>query len=49
MLVLHGFWSAENGLCLWAEDSDRTVKSLWVPNWSSASCDLGVFVDQPAE
>jgi hypothetical protein len=27
MLVLHGFWSAENGLCLWAEDSDRTVKS----------------------
>src|SRR6266508_1977485 len=27
MLVLHGFWSAANGLCLWAEDSDRTVKS----------------------
>lgn len=27
MLVLHGFWSASNGLCLWAEDSDRTVKS----------------------
>jgi SNF2 family DNA or RNA helicase len=26
MLVLHGFWST-NGLCLWAEDSDRTVKS----------------------
>jgi SNF2 family DNA or RNA helicase len=27
MLVLHGFWSAANGLCLWAEDSDRPVKS----------------------
>lgn len=27
MLVLHGFWSAEDGLCLWAEDSARTVKS----------------------
>jgi SNF2 family DNA or RNA helicase len=27
MLVLHGFWSASNGLCLWAEDSDLTVKS----------------------
>jgi SNF2 family DNA or RNA helicase len=27
MLVLHGFWSASNGLCLWAEDSERTVKS----------------------
>lgn len=26
MLVLHGFWSSDN-LCLWAEDSDRTVKS----------------------
>jgi hypothetical protein len=22
---------------------------LWVPNWLSMSCDLGVFVDQPAE
>jgi hypothetical protein len=22
---------------------------LWVPNWSSASCDLGVFVYQPTE
>ena len=27
MLVLHGFWSASNGFSLWAEDSDRTVKS----------------------
>lgn len=26
MLVMHGFWSGD-GLCLWAEDSDRTVKS----------------------
>jgi hypothetical protein len=23
--------------------------TLWVPNWSSASCDLGVFVYQPTE
>ena len=27
MLVLHGFWSPERGLCLWAEDSERTVTS----------------------
>ena len=27
MLVLHGFWLAEPGLCLWAEDSERLVKS----------------------
>jgi SNF2 family DNA or RNA helicase len=27
MLVLHGFWSVSRGLCLWSEDSDRTVKS----------------------
>jgi SNF2 family DNA or RNA helicase len=27
MLVLHGFWSASNGLCLWAEDSALTVTS----------------------
>jgi len=27
MLVLHGFWSQDERLCLWAEDSDRTVKS----------------------
>ncbi len=27
MLVLHGFWSPDDGLCLWAEDSGRTVKS----------------------
>jgi hypothetical protein len=23
--------------------------SVWVPNWSSTSCDLGVFVYQPVE
>jgi SNF2 family DNA or RNA helicase len=28
MLVLHGFWSPDGGLGLWAEDSDRRVKSL---------------------
>ena len=27
MLVLHGFWAAHDGLCLWAEDSDRAVSS----------------------
>ncbi|MGH3401127.1 MAG: ATP-dependent helicase, partial [Streptosporangiaceae bacterium] len=27
MLVLNGFWSAQRGLCLWAEDSEPAVKS----------------------
>jgi SNF2 family DNA or RNA helicase len=27
MLVLHGFWSGSSGVGLWAEDSDRAVKS----------------------
>ena len=27
MLAVHGFWSCERGMCLWAEDSERTVKS----------------------
>jgi SNF2 family DNA or RNA helicase len=27
MLVLHGFWAARDGLCLWAEDSGRPVSS----------------------
>jgi SNF2 family DNA or RNA helicase len=27
MLALHAFWSVEQGLCLWAEDAERTVKS----------------------
>jgi SNF2 family DNA or RNA helicase len=27
MLVLHGFWSPQSGLCLWAEDSASAVKS----------------------
>lgn len=27
MLVLHGFWDPHGGLCLWAEDSERTVTS----------------------
>jgi hypothetical protein len=25
------------------------VRPLWVPNRSSMSCDVGIFVDQPAE
>jgi SNF2 family DNA or RNA helicase len=27
MLVLHAFWSPQESLCLWAEDSERPVKS----------------------
>ena len=27
MLVLHGFWAAHDGLCLWAEDSALPVTS----------------------
>jgi SNF2 family DNA or RNA helicase len=27
MLVMHGFWLSEPGLCLWAEDSELLVKS----------------------
>ena len=27
MLVVHGFWSVDAGLCLWAEDSERPVRS----------------------
>ena len=27
MLVVHGFWAARDGLCLWAEDSGRPVSS----------------------
>jgi len=27
MLAVHGFWSRRRGLSLWAEDSERTVKS----------------------
>ncbi|MFW6205253.1 MAG: ATP-dependent helicase, partial [Actinomycetota bacterium] len=27
MLTVHGFWSRGRGLCLWAEDSERPVKS----------------------
>src|SRR5262250_2652399 len=27
MLVLHGFWAAHEGLCLWAEDSELAVVS----------------------
>jgi len=27
MLAVHAFWSRSRGLCLWAEDAGRTVKS----------------------
>jgi hypothetical protein len=26
-----------------------SMSSVWVPNRSSISCDLGIFVDQPTE
>ena len=29
MLVLHGFWAARDGLCLWAEDSELAVEPVW--------------------
>ena len=29
--------------------ADLNRHDLWVPNWSSTSCDLGVFVYQPVE
>jgi hypothetical protein len=29
-------------------DAAEEQTELWVPNWSSTSCDLGVFVYQPA-
>jgi hypothetical protein len=28
---------------------DGVFGTLWVPNRSSASCDLGILVDQPTE
>jgi hypothetical protein len=28
---------------------DLLSGGVWVPNWSSTSCNLGVFVYQPAE
>jgi hypothetical protein len=28
---------------------ERPPHGVWVPNWSSTLCDLGVFVYQPAE
>jgi hypothetical protein len=30
-------------------DAFGQLYALWVPNWSSTSCDLGVFVYQPVE
>jgi hypothetical protein len=30
-------------------DENVALFDVWVPNWSSTSCDLGVFVYQPVE
>ena len=57
MLVLHGFWSAADGLCLWAEDSQRTVKSRSQalrsarphPFSASASTLAGIHTGKPGE
>jgi hypothetical protein len=34
---------------LFASEVIRILRTLWVPNWSSTSRDLGVFVYQPVE
>jgi hypothetical protein len=39
----------DRGCGQWFQVFDRSDRSLWVPNWSSTSCDLGVFVYQPIE
>ena len=57
MLVLHGFWSPESGLCLWAEDSAPAVKSRSQalrsarphPFAAPASTLAGIHAGKPAE
>ncbi len=57
MLVLHGFWSPQAGLCLWAEDSALAVKSPSQalrssrphPFAASASTLAGIHAGKPAE
>jgi hypothetical protein len=57
MLALHGFWSLEGGLCLWAEDSAPAVKSRSQamrsarphPFAASASTLAAIHAGEPAE
>src|SRR5215472_10216119 len=57
MLALHGFWSAEGGLCLWAEDSAAAVRSRSQavrsarphPFAASASALAAIHAGKPAE
>ena len=57
MLVLHGFWSPQGGLCLWAEDSALAVKSPSQalrlsrphPFAASATTLAGIHAGKPAE
>ena len=57
MLALHGFWSLQSGLCLWAEDSAPVVKSRSQamrsarphPFAASASTLAAIHAGKPAE
>ena len=57
MLALHGFWSLQSGLCLWAEDSAPAVKSRSQamrsarphPFAASASTLAAIHAGKPAE
>jgi SNF2 family DNA or RNA helicase len=57
MLALHGFWSLQGGLCLWAEDSAAPVRSRSQamrsarphPFAASASALAAVHAGKPAE
>jgi SNF2 family DNA or RNA helicase len=57
MLALHGFWSLQDGLCLWAEDSAPAVKSRSQamrsarphPFAASASTLAAIHAGKPAE
>lgn len=46
MLVVHGFWSATRGLCLWAEDSQSPVTS---PSQAVRSARPHPFAAAPAD
>src|SRR5215813_9072644 len=57
MLALHGFWSPQGGLCLWAEDSAAVVRSRSQsmrsarphPFAASASTLAAIHAGKPAE
>ena len=49
MLVVHGFWSVRRGVCVWAEDSERAVKSPSQAVRSARSHPFAVPADELAE